>query len=311
MSAPPATRSIEDLRAELAKKIAWFIGASERQTTQIPGVVLVRRTAPTAPCSGTYMPSVIVVAQGSKRVDLGRTTFIYDRSRYLLTSIDLPIVSQVVEASEGKPLLAVAVRLEMPIVRELLNRDEVHIPQLSPDTPAMVTGEITVELLSACCRLLDLLARPQDIPFLNGLIQREIIYRILSGPEGARLRALATTGDQSHRTARAISWIRDNYAKPVRMDDLARTAGMGVSTLHHHFRVLTQMSPLQFQKQLRLQAARGRMLVDGIDASTVAFEVGYESVSQFNREYSRLFGQPPMRDIKALREGKVVEMNAA
>jgi AraC-like DNA-binding protein len=311
LGAPPAARAAEDLRTELAKKIAWFIGASERQTTQIPGVVLVRRTAPTPPCSGTYMPSVIVVAQGSKRVDLGRTTFIYDRSRFLLTSIDLPIVSQVVEASEAKPLLAVAIKLEISIVRELLNRDEVHVPQLSTDAPAMVTGEITAELLSACCRLLDLLARPQDIPFLNGLIQREIIYRILSGPEGARLRALATTGDQSQRTARAISWIRDNYAKPVRVDDLARTAGMGVSTLHHHFRVLTQMSPLQFQKQLRLQAARGRMLVDGIDASTVAFEVGYESVSQFNREYSRFFGQPPMRDIKALREGKVVEMNAA
>ena len=149
---PPPNQSIQDLRAELAKKIAWYIGASERLITQIPGVGLVRRTAPTAPCSGTYMPSVIVVAQGSKRVDLGRTTFTYDRSRFLLTSIDLSIVSQVVEASEAKPLLAVAIRLEMPIVRELLNREEVHVPALSPDTPAMVTGEITVELLSACCR---------------------------------------------------------------------------------------------------------------------------------------------------------------
>lgn len=309
--APPETQSVEDLRAELAKKIAWFIGSAERQITQIPGVLLVRRTAPTAPCSGTYMPSVIVVAQGSKRVDLGGTTFTYDRSRFLLTSIDLPIVSQVVEASEAMPLLAVAIKLEMPTVRELLNREEVHVPDTSPDTPAMVTGEITVELLSACCRLLDLLANPKDIPFLSGHIQREIIYRLLCGPEGARLRAIATSGDQSHRTARAIAWIRDNYAKPVRVDNLAELAGMGVSTLHHHFRVLTHMSPLQYQKQLRLQAARGRMLVDGIDASTVAFEVGYESVSQFNREYSRFFGQPPMRDIKTLREAKVAEISAA
>jgi transcriptional regulator GlxA family with amidase domain len=165
----------------------------------------------------------------------------------------------------------------------------------------MATGESTVEFLSACCRLVDLLDTPQDIPFLSGLIQREIIYRVLRSAEGARLRAIATLGDQSNRTARAIAWIRANFGKPLRLEDLAEIAGMGVSTLHHHFRVLTAMSPLQYQKLLRLQAARGRMLIDGLDAASAAFEVGYESASQFSREYNRFFGQPPMRDVRALR----------
>jgi transcriptional regulator GlxA family with amidase domain len=172
---------------------------------------------------------------------------------------------------------------------------------LPSDSPAMVTGATTTELLDACCRLVDLLNTSQDIPFLSGLIQREIIYRILRGSEGARLRAIATLGDQSHRTAKAIAWVRANYAKPLPVEDLAKIAGMGVSTLHHHFRALTAMSPLQYQKQLRLHAARERMLMDGLDAASAAFEVGYEGASQFNREYSRFFGQPPMRDIRTLR----------
>ncbi len=249
----------------------------------------------------TYQPGVTVIAQGRKRVDLGRTTFIYDASRFLLTSVDLPVVSRVIEASEEVPCLAMSLKLEMPVVRELLSREEVQVTEAPSDSPGMATGETTVEFLDACCRLVDLLDTPRDIPFLSGLIQREIVYRILRGAEGARLRAIATLGEQSHRTAKAIAWIRENYAKPLRSEDLAEIAGMGVSTLHHHFRVLTAMSPLQYQKQLRLQAARGRMLMDGLDAASAAFEVGYESASQFNREYSRFFGQPPMRDIRTLR----------
>ncbi len=138
-------------------------------------------------------------------------------------------------------------------------------------------------------------------PFLSNLIQREIVYRLLRGPEGERLRAIATLGDQSHRTAKAIAWLRANYTKPLRVEELVEVARMGMSTLHHHFRALTAMSPLQYQKELRLVAARERMLVEGIDAASAAFEVGYESASQFNREYKRFFGQPPMRDIKVRR----------
>jgi AraC-like DNA-binding protein len=306
--APLPNPARELWRAELARQIASFVGAAEKQVTDVPGLTLTRRTRPMAPASGSYEPSLAVVAQGRKRVDLGRTTFIFDESRFLLTSLDLPIVGQVIEASERVPFLCFLLKLEMPVVRELLSREE--IPQAPSDSPAMATGETTPELLSACCRLVDLLGHPQDIPFLSGLIQREIIYRILQAPAGARLRAIATLGDQSQRTAKAIAWIRANYAKPLRVQDLAQISGMGVSTLHNHFRALTAMSPLQYQKQLRLQAARGRMLVDGLDAASAAFEVGYESASQFNREYSRLFGQPPMRDIRTLRAPNAPQMES-
>jgi AraC-like DNA-binding protein len=309
-NAHPSSSRVIELRTELARKIALFTGTEETRVTEVPGLTLVKRTALTAPTCLTYEPSVAVIAQGRKRVELGATTFIYDESRYLLTSVDLPINSCVIEASEETPFLALALKLEMPVIRELLSREEIPAPNAAPDSPAMATGETTVELLSACCRLVDLLDNPQDIPFLSGLIQREIVYRILRGPEGARLRAIATLGDQSHRTAKAIAWIRANYAKPLRVDDLADVAGMGVSTLHHHFRMLTAMSPLQYQKQLRLQAARTRMLMDGLDAASAAFEVGYESASQFNREYSRFFGQPPMRDIKALRSPSAPPMES-
>jgi AraC-like DNA-binding protein len=308
--ASPLSTQARELRAELARKIASFMGSEENRATAIPGLTLHRRIAPTAPCSATYEPGVTVMAQGRKRVDLGRTTFIYGESRYLLTSVDLPIVSQIVEASVEKPCLAMSLKLEMPVIRELLSREEIQVAEAPSDSPAMATGEATAEFLGACCRLIDLLKTPRDIPFLSGLIQREIIYRMLRGPEGARLRAIATLGDQSHRTAKAIAWIKANYAKPLRVEDLSQIAGMGLSTLHHHFRALTAMSPLQYQKQLRLQAARGRMLVDGLDAASAAFEVGYESATQFNREYSRLFGQPPMRDIRTLRSTGALPMES-
>jgi AraC-like DNA-binding protein len=290
-----------ELRKKLARRIALLIGSAESWATEIPGLTLHRRTAPTAPCSMTYEPGVKVIAQGRKRVELGRTAFTCDASRFLLTSLDLPVVSRVTEASEQVPCLSLSLKLEIPMVRELLGREEIQVADAPSGSPGMATGKTTAGFLDACCRLVDLLHTPRDIPFLSGLIQREIIYRILRGPEGARLRAIATLGDQSHRTAKAIAWVRANYAKPLRVEDLAKIAAMGVSTLHHHFRALTAMSPLQYQKQLRLHAARERMLMDGLDAASAAFEVGYESASQFNREYSRFFGQPPMRDIRILR----------
>jgi AraC-like DNA-binding protein len=298
---PLAAGPADELRRDLARRIALLLGPAENRTTGISGLTLHRRTAPTAPCPATYEAGVTVIAQGKKQAELGRAKFLYDESRYLLTSVDLPIVSRVVEASVKRPCLAMVLRFEMPVVRELLGREEIPAAPPPPGGPGMATGETTAEFLSACCRLVTLLECPQDIPFLGGLLQREIIYRILRGPAGTRLRSIATLGDQSQRTAKAIGWIKANYSKPLRVEDLAHLAGMGRSTFHHHFRALTAMSPLQYQKQIRLQAARARMLVDGLDAASAAFEVGYESASQFNREYRRLFGQPPKKDVRSLR----------
>jgi len=190
-SATPSPDRARALRTELARKIASFIGPKEKLITDIPGLLLSRRTAPTAPASATYEPSLAVVAQGRKQATLGGTTFIFDQSRYLLTSLDLPVICNVIEASEAVPYLCFVLKLEIPAVRELLSREEIQAPEAASDSPAMATGETTAELLDACCRLMDLLHTPQDIPFLSGLIQREIIYRILRGPEGARLRAIA------------------------------------------------------------------------------------------------------------------------
>jgi AraC-like DNA-binding protein len=239
-------------------------------------------------------------------MSLGGTPYICGPSSFFLSSIDVPIESQIVEASEAVPLLSMLLRLEMSIVREILNREELPVPETSGQPRGVAIGQASAGLLNACSRLMELLDTPEDIPFLSHLIQREIIYRILKTPQGARLRTIATTGDLGNRTARAITWLKDNYAKRLHIEELAGVARMGVSTLHHQFSALTAMSPLQYQKQLRLQRARERMLMDGLDATSAAYEVGYESVSQFNREYSRFFGQPPMRDVRTLRANSLV-----
>jgi AraC-like DNA-binding protein len=299
------------MRKELATRIAAHAELAGANPTPIPGLSLYRRTTPTACFLATYEPSLSVFVQGRKRVKLGGHVYLCDETSFLLSSIDVPAESQIIEASEQVPLLSMFLRLDMPTVREVMSREELPESGTALQSRGIAVGETTPGLLSACSRLIELLETPEDIPFLSHLIQREIVYRILRTPQGVRLRAIATTGDLSHRTARAIAWLRANFAKPLHMEELAAVARMGVSTLHHQFRALTAMSPLQYQKQLRLQTARQRMLMDGLDATSAAYDVGYESVSQFSREYSRFFGQPPLRDIRALRDGKVVPINAA
>ena len=287
--------------SELATLIGKAMGGAAQLTTPIPGLTLYQNTVPTAPNPCTYEPSLLVVSQGQKRVDLGKQSFVFGETTFLLTSIELPIVSRVCAASAEKPYLAFFLKLDMGMVRDVLHSDEVSIPAPPAGTSGMVLGDATIELLTPCCRMVQLLDTPHDVPFLGKLLQREIIYRLLQGTQGDRLRSVATLADQNYRTAKAVAWLRDNFEKMLNVDDLASMTVMSRSTLHHHFRSLTAMSPLQFQKQLRLHAARQKMLTGELDAASAAFEVGYESPSQFNREYKRFFGQPPMRDIHALR----------
>jgi AraC-like DNA-binding protein len=299
-----------EMRTSLAKRIHAITAKAGEHATAIPELFLYHRTTPTPCYRASYEPSLSVFVQGRKRIILGGTVYLCDASSFLVSSIDVPAQSQIVEASDKTPLLVMFIRFDMPTVREVLSRDDIPEVRSSSQRQGLAVGETTAGLLSACHRLLDLLQDPEDIPFLSPLIQREILYRLLKTPQAGRLRAIATSGDLSQRTARAIAWLRANYAKPLHMQELADTARMGVSTLHHQFRSLTTMSPLQYQKLLRLQTARERMLMDGLDATTAAYEVGYESVSQFSREYSRCFGQPPIRDIKGLKANGTAEVEA-
>ncbi|MDE3148660.1 MAG: AraC family transcriptional regulator [Acidobacteriota bacterium] len=301
---------IVEIRFSLVSKIDAHIKADGVRATDVPGLSLYRQSTPTACNSAMYEPRLVVFVQGQKSINLGTAKYLCDESSFLLSTIDLPVISQVVAATPQKPMLALLLRIEMPEVRRILSEEEFPVSQEPAGARGMTFGAASLELLGACSRLLDLLDTPRDIPFLSRLIEREVIYRLLRSPQGWHLRAIATLGEQSHRTAKAVSWLRMNYAKPLRVEKLAAMAQMGVSTLHHRFRSLTAMSPLQYQKHLRLHMARERMLADGLDAASAAFEVGYESASQFSREYSRFFGRPPMRDIKTLRDSKTTVIDA-
>lgn len=286
----------------LGKSIARWTDKGDQPVTAIPGLSLYRRDEPTQPTSIMYEPRICMIAQGAKRVLLGDDTYVYDEQHFLIASVDLPTVVQIIKASREKPYLGLVLKLDQRVILQLMVDSNLPQPRPQQSNRGMATGEVTLSLLNAFQRLIDLLAEPKDIPILAPIIQREIFYRLLVGDQGARLRQIASAGSQSHQIARAIDWLKGNFTRPLRIDDLAAQVNMSTSTFHHHFRALTAISPLQYQKWLRLNEARRLMLTDHLDAANAAFQVGYESPSQFSREYGRLFGAPPLRDITNLRQ---------
>jgi AraC-like DNA-binding protein len=286
----------------LSKSIARWTDKSDRVETAIPGLTLYRRNEPSEPISIMYEPRICVVAQGAKRVLLGDETYVYDTQHFLITSVNLPTFAQIIKASRERPCLGLILKLDQRVMSQLMVDSNLPPPRQQQSSRGMATGEVTLPLLSTFQRLIDLLAEPKDIPILAPIIQREIFYRMLIGDQGVRLRQMASAGSQSQQIARAIDWLKGNFTQPLRIDELASQVNMSTSTFHHHFREVTAMSPLQYQKWLRLNEARRLMLAEKQDATTAAFQVGYESPSQFSREYGRLFGAPPLRDITSLRQ---------
>jgi len=286
----------------LKKTIARWTDKGDQPTTAVPGLSLSRRDEPTQPKSHMYEPIICVIAQGVKRVLLGDETYVFDSHHFLITSVDLPTVVQIIKASPEKLYLSLRLKLDLREISHLMADSNLPPPRTQESSRGMAIGEVTLPLLTAFQRLIDLLEEPKDIPILAPIIQREIFYRLLVGDQGPRLRQMASAGSQSQQIARAIGWLRGNFTQPLRIDDLAAQVNMSTSTFHHHFRTLTAMSPLQYQKWLRLNEARRLMLAERVDAASAAFQVGYESPSQFSREYRPFFGEPPLRDITSLRQ---------
>lgn len=301
----PAT-SLDALRGSMVESIGRRTVGKTDWPTPISNLIFFRRETPVPPCTCLIEPSIVLVVQGEKQMLVGGEAFPYNINRFLITSLDMPANSQVIKASPDEPCLGLALKLDLRTVAELIAQGGLPLPakQSSNDQGAGIgLGAVTPSLLDPIKRLVDLLDEPAAIPVLAPLIEREIHYRLLKSDQAARLRQIASVGSQGHRVAKAIDWLKVNYTAALRIDELATQVQMSPSSLHHHFRQLTAMSPLQYQKWLRLNEARRLMLNEDLDAASAAFEVGYESPSQFSREYTRLFGNSPKRDVDGLRRG--------
>jgi AraC-like DNA-binding protein len=287
-------------RGELVERIASAV-RDEGTIQPLQGLHLSRVSTPLGPIHNLVEPSLCVVAQGSKEFLLGESRYRYDPFHYLLVTVDLPYAGQVLEASKQRPFLSLRLELDPTLIDSVLIEADDAAPPCATDARAIAVSYLDVDLLDSVVRLARLLHSPAEARLLQPLIMREIVYRLLMGEQGGRLRRLAAVGGYTSRIARAVERLRQDFDQPLRIEELAGELGMSVSGLHHHFKAVTALSPLQFQKRLRLQEARRLMLSEDLDAASAAYRVGYRDASHFNREYKSLFGVPPMRDVHRLR----------
>lgn len=286
---------------EIRALIARHLPHDGSLQTAIEGLRFYRSATATEPVALEYKPGLAFVAQGSKSTILGAEHFHYTEGEYLLTSIGLPVMAHVTVASAERPHLCFLLDIDVLLLTETLNQIGDAMLMSSECQCGLSVNQPSPSLLDSCLRLLRLLDTPAAIPVLAPLIRKEICYHLLTGADSARLRHMAAAESPTHRIGRAINWIRGHFASQLRIEELAAHVNMSASSLHHHFKTVTAMTPMQYQKLLRLQNARQLMLIDMVDAGAAGFRVGYESQSQFSREYARHFGQAPTRDIAQAR----------
>ncbi len=288
-------------REELTVRIARAF-REDGAVEPIEGLHLNRVSRPTDRVHAVSKLALCVIAQGAKEISLGDKSYPYDADHYLLSTVELPVTGRIVGASTEMPYLSLRLDLDPSVVGSVMVEAGLPAPQGHGEAKALVVSEIEPGLLDAIVRLLRLMDSPEEARMLVPLVKREIVYRLLIGKQGSRLRHLPSLGGHSHCIARAIERLRNEFDRPLRIENLAKEFGMSSSGFHHHFKAITDMSPLQFQKQLRLQQARRLMLGESLDAASAGFQVGYEDASHFSRDYKRLFGDSPIRDIDRLRE---------
>ena len=286
---------------QLARMIEELCPHEGSHGTEIEGLFLTRSSTTEVPRTALHQAVFCVVAQGAKCTLLNEQRFVYDPNKYLLVSLDLPLVGQIEKASRAKPFLGLSLVLDFDEIRALMGEADLTHESAPPLRPALMVGSMDDDLLDAVIRLAGLLNKPAQISVLAPLVRREIFYKLLLSEQGGLLRRMVADSGKVQRVAAGLAWLRRNLARPIRMAELAREMRMSPSAMHSWFRAVTSMSPLQYQKQLRLQEARRLLLSEFVDAGTVSRRVGYESASQFSREYRRFFGAPPIQDIKRLR----------